>query len=285
MTTKPTPGPDGAAVRLTGLHRRFGPVHAVRGVDLLIVPGEVVAFLGPNGAGKSTTIDILLGLTRPDAGSVRLFGTDPVTAVQSGRVGAMLQAGALLPDVTVKELVTMFAGLHRHPMPVNEAMELAGITDIAGRRTQKLSGGQAQRVRFTLALVPDRELQQTREALAVAAERERIGRDLHDILGHSLTAIAVKAGLARRLVGRDDAAAATEIGEVERLAREALADVRATASGFREVSLATELAVAGSMLRAAGVSAPGRSRSSTTAAATPRHPATGCRVWPSGAAG
>lgn len=102
----------------------------------------------------------------------------------------------------------------------------------------------------------NRELQLTREALAVAAvaaERERIGRDLHDILGHSLTAITVKAGLARRLVGRDDAAAAAEIGEVEQLAREALADVRATASGFRQVSLAGELAVAGSVLRAAGV--------------------------------
>lgn len=103
-----------------------------------------------------------------------------------------------------------------------------------------------------------RELRVTREALAVAAvaaERERIGRDLHDILGHSLTAIAVKAGLARRLVGRDDAAAAVEIGDVERLAREALADVRATASGYRDVSLAAELAVARSVLRAAGISA------------------------------
>ncbi len=104
----------------------------------------------------------------------------------------------------------------------------------------------------------NRELRRTREALAVAAvaaERERIGRDLHDILGHSLTAIAVKAGLARRLVGRDDDAAATEIGEVERLAREALADVRATASGYRDVSLAAQLAVAGSVLRAAGITA------------------------------
>jgi two-component system sensor histidine kinase DesK len=91
--------------------------------------------------------------------------------------------------------------------------------------------------------------------LAVAEERQRIARDLHDILGHSLTAIAVKAGLARRLLGRDDGAAAAEIGDVERLAREALADVRATASGFREVSLATELAVAGVVLRAAGITA------------------------------
>lgn len=100
------------------------------------------------------------------------------------------------------------------------------------------------------------ELRRTREQLAeaaVAAERERIGRDLHDILGHSLTAIAVKAGLARRLLGRDDAAAAIEIGDVERLAREALTDVRATASGMREVTLAGELAVAGVVLRAAGI--------------------------------
>ncbi|WP_395728194.1 ABC transporter ATP-binding protein [Nakamurella sp.] len=157
MTTKAHPA-DGAAVRLTKLHKRFGPVHAVRGVDLLIVPGEVVAFLGPNGAGKSTTIDMLLGLTRPDTGGVQLFGTDPATAVQAGRVGAMLQAGALLPDVTVRELVAMFAGLHRHSMPVATAMDLAGVGDIAGQKTQKLSGGQAQRVRFALALVPDPDL-------------------------------------------------------------------------------------------------------------------------------
>ncbi len=158
MTTDMTQARDGAAVRLTGLQKRFGQVHAVRGVDLLIAPGEVVAFLGPNGAGKSTTIDMLLGLTRPDAGGVRIFGSDPVTAVQAGRVGAMLQAGALLPDVTVKELVTMFAGLHRHPMPPAQAMELAGITDIATQKTQKLSGGQSQRVRFALALIPDPDL-------------------------------------------------------------------------------------------------------------------------------
>lgn len=158
MSTTTPQAPDGAAVRLTGLHKHFGDVHAVRGVDLLIAPGEVVAFLGPNGAGKSTTIDMLLGLTRPDAGTARIFGSDPVAAVQVGRVGAMLQAGALLPDVTVRELVTMFAGLHRNPMPPARAMEMAGVTDIAGRKTQKLSGGQAQRVRFALALVPDPDL-------------------------------------------------------------------------------------------------------------------------------
>ena len=102
------------------------------------------------------------------------------------------------------------------------------------------------------------ELRRTREELAVAAvaaERERIGRDLHDILGHSLTAIAVKAGLARRLVELDHQAAAAEIADVEQLARDALKDVRATASGYRETSLAAELAVAGAVLRAAGITA------------------------------
>ena len=149
---------DGAAVRLSGLHKSFGRVQAVRGVDLTIAPGEVVAFLGPNGAGKSTTIDMLLGLTRPDRGSVAVFGSDPVTAVQAGRVGAMLQSGALLPDVTVKELVATFAALHRHPLSVTEAMRRAEITEIAGQKTTKLSGGQSQRVRYALALVPDPDL-------------------------------------------------------------------------------------------------------------------------------
>ncbi|MDO5677678.1 MAG: histidine kinase [Propionibacteriaceae bacterium] len=91
--------------------------------------------------------------------------------------------------------------------------------------------------------------------LAVAAERERIGRDLHDILGHSLTTIAVKADLAERLMGRDDAAARAEVAELAAVARQALADVRATASGMREVRLATEIASARSVLTAAGVEA------------------------------
>jgi ABC-2 type transport system ATP-binding protein len=153
-----TTAPDGAAVRLTGLHKSFGHIQAVRGVDLTIVPGEVVAFLGPNGAGKSTTIDMLLGLTRPDEGTVTLFGTDPVSAVHGGKVGAMLQAGALLPDITVGEIVQTVALLHRRPIPAARAMELAGVADLAKQRTNKLSGGQAQRVRFALALVSDPDL-------------------------------------------------------------------------------------------------------------------------------
>ena len=130
-------------------------VHAVRGIDVSIDQGETVALLGPNGAGKSTTIDMVLGLISPDAGSVSLLGGAPRQAVASGMVGAMLQTGALIRDVKVRELIAMMAALHPHPLEVDEALELAGLADIADRRTHRLSGGQAQRVRFAIAIVPD----------------------------------------------------------------------------------------------------------------------------------
>ncbi|MBE1611028.1 ABC transporter ATP-binding protein [Actinopolymorpha pittospori] len=154
----PTATTTGMAVRLTGLVKSYGTVQAVRGVDLDIAPGEVVALLGPNGAGKSTTIDMLLGLARPDQGNVTVFDVEPHRAVAQGYVGAMLQSGTLLPDATVGELVEMFAALHRDSLPVQEALEQAGIADLAQRPTAKLSGGQAQRVRFALAVVPNPDL-------------------------------------------------------------------------------------------------------------------------------
>src|ERR1700742_2939099 len=153
------PGPGraevvaGAAVSLGGLRKHYGEVRAVTGVDLVIAPGEVVALLGPNGAGKSTTVDMMLGLTRPDAGESRIFGQTPQDAVASGTVGAMLQEGWLLDDATGGETVSMIASLHRKPMPVTEALSRAGVADLANRRCTKLSGGQKQRVRFAVALV------------------------------------------------------------------------------------------------------------------------------------
>ncbi|GGQ07259.1 ABC transporter ATP-binding protein [Streptosporangium pseudovulgare] len=143
------------AVAAHGLRKHYGDVRAVDGIDLLIEPGEVVALLGPNGAGKSTMIDMLLGLTRPDAGEVRLMGETPAEAVRGGAVGVMLQEAALLDDVTVREIVVMIASLHRAPLPVEEALRRAGVTDLAGRRPARLSGGQKQRVRFAMALVSD----------------------------------------------------------------------------------------------------------------------------------
>ncbi|ONF72888.1 ABC transporter ATP-binding protein [Amycolatopsis keratiniphila] len=148
----------GAAVRLSGLRKHYGDVHAVDGVNLTIAPGEVVALLGPNGAGKSTTVDMILGLSVPDSGTVTVFGREPGDAVGDGMIGAMLQGGALVEDLTVAETVGMVAALHREPMPVREALRRAGIEDLANRRSTRLSGGQKQRVRFAVALVSDPDL-------------------------------------------------------------------------------------------------------------------------------
>jgi ABC-2 type transport system ATP-binding protein len=145
-------------ISLAGLSKSFGEVRAVRGIDVAIERGETVAFLGPNGAGKSTTIDMLLGLLEPDAGTVSVFGRGPGDAVDAGAVGAMLQTGGILRDLRVRELVAMVAALYPRPFPVGDVLELTGLTAIGDQYTQKLSGGQTQRVRFAVALVGDPEL-------------------------------------------------------------------------------------------------------------------------------
>jgi len=165
----------GAAVHLSGLRKHYGDVCAVDGVDLTIAPGEVVALLGPNGAGKSTTVDMIVGLTKPDAGNVVVFGHEPRDAIAHGAIGAMLQGGALLDDATVGEMAGMVASLHRKPMAVAEALRRAGIEDLTGRRGNKLSGGQKQRVRFAVALVSDPDLlvlDEPTAAMDVASRRE-----------------------------------------------------------------------------------------------------------------
>jgi ABC-2 type transport system ATP-binding protein len=146
------------AIRLSGLRKTFGSLTAVDGVDLTVRPGEVVALLGPNGAGKSTTIDLALGLARPSAGTAELFGADPRRAIRDGRVGAMLQGGALLPTLTVAESVALVAAAHKHPLSVAEALERARCTEIAKQRVAKLSGGQMQRARFAVAVVSNPDL-------------------------------------------------------------------------------------------------------------------------------
>jgi ABC-2 type transport system ATP-binding protein len=149
-------------IELHGLEKSFrtprGRVEAVRGIDVSIAGGETVALLGPNGAGKSTTIDMLLGLSAPDRGTVSLFGRPPADAIASGAVGAMLQSGALLRDLTVRELVSMMASLYPRPLEIAEVLATTGTEEIADRRTQKLSGGQTQRVRLAVALVSNPEL-------------------------------------------------------------------------------------------------------------------------------
>ncbi|MER5326128.1 ABC transporter ATP-binding protein [Streptosporangium roseum] len=149
---------DGAAVSLDRLHKRFGEVRAADGVDLLIAPGEVVALLGPNGAGKTTTMEMLLGLTTPDSGTVRLFGRTPRRATADGLVGAMLQSGGFLDEMTGREIVRVMAAQYPRPLKADEALRRAGMAEHARLRYGGLSGGQKQRVRFAAALVCDPDL-------------------------------------------------------------------------------------------------------------------------------
>ncbi|WP_432420867.1 ABC transporter ATP-binding protein [Nocardia brasiliensis] len=170
MTTgavRPTAGgstkPRSPAIELRDLRKSFalpggGAVQAVDGLDLVIEPGEIVAFLGPNGAGKTTTLDMVLGLASPDAGSVAVFGGTPAEALAVGRISAVLQSGGLLPDLTVAETVRLVATLYAGARPVDEVLARAGITEIAGRLVGKCSGGQRQRLRFALALLPNPDL-------------------------------------------------------------------------------------------------------------------------------
>lgn len=151
--TSSTPTP--AAIDARGVVKSFGSVHAVRGVDLTVRPGEIVAFLGPNGAGKTTTIDMILGLTDPDAGSIEVFGHTARGAVARGLVSAVLQSGGLLKDLTVRETVELTASLFAEKRPVDEALERAGIRNLARRKVGLCSGGEQQRLRFAMALVSD----------------------------------------------------------------------------------------------------------------------------------
>ena len=138
--------------------KQYGKLKAVDGLNLDLRPGQTVALLGPNGAGKSTSLDMLLALRKPTGGRIAMFGSDPYHAVKSGRVGAMLQSGGLMPEVTVRELVTLVTGFHPKPEPVDLTMKRAGIAEFANQRVDKLSGGQTQRVRFALAICGKSEL-------------------------------------------------------------------------------------------------------------------------------
>jgi len=143
------------AVQLSGVTKDFGPVHAVRGLDLSLEPGEIVAFLGPNGAGKTTTIDMVLGLSQPTTGSVEVLGLHPRQAISRGLVSAVMQTGGLLKDLSVRETVAYTASLFADTAPVEEVLRTAGIESIADRRVGKCSGGEQQRLRFAMALLPD----------------------------------------------------------------------------------------------------------------------------------
>jgi len=154
------PGPT-PALRFVDVTHRYGAQTALDRLGLEVARGETLALLGPNGAGKSTTISLLLGLLRPDAGHLEVLGTTPRRAVAEGRVGAMLQnssGSGLPPGVRVEKALRLVHRLYRRPAPIEVTIERAGIGPLLDRQTHQLSGGQAQRVRFAIAIAGDPEL-------------------------------------------------------------------------------------------------------------------------------
>jgi len=180
---------DEAALSLTSVTKSFGSVRAVDGLTLTVPRGQTVALLGPNGAGKSTTIAVLLGLLPPDSGEVTLFGGPPEHAVRLGRVGAMPQVGGLISRVTVRELLTFVAGAYPRPLPLDHVLALARITDLRDRRVDRLSGGQAQRVRFAMAVIGDPDLIVLDEPTAAldAGARRRFWHGMRDLADQGKT--------------------------------------------------------------------------------------------------
>jgi ABC-2 type transport system ATP-binding protein len=141
--------------RIAGLvkaRKKYGAITALDDIDLDIHRGEILALLGPNGAGKSTSIALLLGLHRPDSGGATLFDRDPQDIEARRRIGVMLQSASLPPTLKVGELLRLTASYYPEPRPVAECADLAGITDLLGRRYGALSGGQQRRVQFALAM-------------------------------------------------------------------------------------------------------------------------------------
>lgn len=141
---------------LTQIFRtRSGNVTAVDNLDLTIDKGEIVALLGPNGAGKTTLIDMLLGLSTPTRGVLTIDGASPKAAIQSGNIGAVLQTGGLLKDLTVQQTLDMLASLYPTRLDMNQVLADADLTELAHRKVGKCSGGQQQRIRFAIATMHD----------------------------------------------------------------------------------------------------------------------------------
>ncbi|MGQ0798515.1 MAG: ABC transporter ATP-binding protein [Pseudomarimonas sp.] len=143
---------NSALAQLVGVSKRYGKTLALDNIHLTIQPAQVVALLGPNGAGKTTALALLTGAMRPDSGSVSLFGGDPTDWRVRRQIGVMQQSANLPETLRVAEHVRQFSGYYPNPRAVEQTLAMAGISDLAGRRYDALSGGQQRRVQFALAI-------------------------------------------------------------------------------------------------------------------------------------
>jgi ABC-2 type transport system ATP-binding protein len=151
---------DEPAIRVRGLHKAYGEVQAVAGIDLDVRRGEVLAILGPNGAGKTTLVEILEGHRRADAGEVRVLGHDPAARERAfrERIGIVLQEEGLDPAIKVREAVDLYSAAYPHPSRTDEVLALVGLGDRGDDRASELSGGQRRRLDLALGIAGDPEL-------------------------------------------------------------------------------------------------------------------------------
>jgi ABC-2 type transport system ATP-binding protein len=149
-----------AVIRVLGLRKSYGDHQVIGGIELEVHHGEVFAFLGPNGAGKTTTVEILEGYRSRDDGEVSVLGADPSSGDRSwrSRLGLVLQTCTMPAELTVRELVELYAGYYPHPRPTAQTIDLVGLADKRDARTGQLSGGQLRRLDVALALIGDPEL-------------------------------------------------------------------------------------------------------------------------------
>jgi ABC-2 type transport system ATP-binding protein len=149
-----------AAIRVTGLRKRYGELEAVRGIDFEVAEAECFALLGPNGAGKTTTVEILEGYRDRDAGEVEVLGYDPRRGDRDlrERIGIVLQSSGHFRELTVREVLDLFGGYYPRPRATGEVIDLVGLGDKAGARIKTLSGGQQRRLDLALGLVGDPDL-------------------------------------------------------------------------------------------------------------------------------
>ena len=150
--------PDGTVASLEGVHKNYGTVQALRGVDFRVRAGEIVALLGPNGAGKTTAVKLLLGLMPPNSGRVRVLGGDPTNPENRMRTGAMLQVGRVPETLRVREHIDLFSSYYQQPMARADVLSAAGLEKLSDRKFSDLSGGQKQRVLFALAICGNPDL-------------------------------------------------------------------------------------------------------------------------------
>src|SRR4051812_8750418 len=187
LLTTPSPSPSmpnvpTPKVNIQGLRKRYGDFEAVRGVSFEVAEGEILGLLGPNGAGKTSTLECVIGLRRPDGGSVHICGMDALAEPErvKQRIGAQLQATALQDKITPREAIGLFGAFYEKPAGVEELIERFALGEKADSPFDSLSGGQKQRLALALAVVNEPQVLFLDEPTSGLDPQSR--RELHAVI-------------------------------------------------------------------------------------------------------